>query len=114
MAVPSSPTIASATPDAQSRTVTLTWDEVVGATSYNVYQDGAFVANVLAPLLTYPVVRSTPSPPAQNEAVGGTFEYTLTAENDDGESDASDSVSVYLPPRFEGDALNLRVRVLTI
>ena len=76
------------TATAGASTVTLDWDAVTDATSYNVYRGVSSSSKVLlASALTATAYVDT------NVTSGTTYFYQVTAENSDGESNGSAEVS---------------------
>lgn len=86
--IPPSPTNLSA-PSPTNQYPSLSWNTVSGATSYNIYRNGANIASITAPTTTY-----TDSSLATNGTQDGTYTYTVTAVNSAGESPQSSPATV--------------------
>lgn len=74
----------------------ISWDLVAGATSYNVYRNGVFRSNVLAPSVTFTDTTATNSNFVGNEPTvtgpGTVYGYTVSAVNGSGEGPQSNDL----------------------
>ena len=90
--VPASPSLNTITPSpSTSGNITLTWNSVTGAVSYNVYRD---TSNITSVGMLTPIGSPTGTTYQDTLALNGTYYYAITAMNGSGESPISNCESI--------------------